>query len=268
MNTVKKGTGRPAAAAKRRTHAQKTPLPPRKGSVSAAKEAIGDAQKVAGGTRGTRKPQKPGASTTTTALATTKSAAKAKVYAAKVVEVGWAAKIAHHGETTEVTATRGGEELWISWTSGSMVQHPMPRYSAGGRSVTMRNASECLKYAARSEAEASAAVPKGRTVGRPKAERRATSVRLPFDPAAATDEEVVSALVEAQVIWRNSLSDLEEKAWLPASSKDIEVKENDGGDRTISFCCRSGMYRAFRLSSLISVSGGMYRPRKSPKRKK
>lgn len=268
METVKKGTGRPAAAAKRRTHAQRTPLPPRRGQVKAAQEPVQEPSKTTASTRGTPKATKPRAATRAGGKGTppeTKSAGKAVAVAAKIESLGWAVATEHHGETSEVTATREGEVIWVSWVDGKLINRsgaPMATYALGARTVVIRNASEALKLAARDSGDAVAAQPQARTPMRPKAERSEAPVRLPFDPATDPDEMVVNALLAAQVQWRNSISEDVETAWMPATTHEIGMQEGKDGDRTVKFMCRSGRYRAFRLSALVRVSGNTYRPRK------
>lgn len=270
METVKKGAGRPAAAAKRRTHAQRTPLPPRKGQVKAAQEAVQEASKPAPSSRAPRKAQKPRAATRAGGKSSppqTKSASKAVVYADKVGKLGWSVETDHHGAVSEVTATRGQETIWVSWQDGKLVNKsgaPMATYALGSRTVVVRNASEALKLAARDANAAAAAQPQARSM-RPKADRSDAPVRLPFDPKAALDEDVITALLGTQVQWRNSLSDGIETAWMPGTARELEIQDGSDGDRTIKFCCRSGMYRAFRLSALVRVSGKQYRVRRAPK---
>jgi hypothetical protein len=197
-------------------------------------------------------PQNPGDS---------KSWAKAMAFRAEVAKLGWTATVGHPQDgaeidLVEVLASRGEEHLYISWLAGGL-QHPVT-YTIETRTIKMRNASQAKKYAARSEAVASAEL--GKVASNRAFKPRATEPkrsRLPFDPATAGDAEVITSLLGKSVAWHNSISQQSESGTVGRDASRIQIREMNGGERTIEFCCAAGGgFRAFHLSALTRVGGG------------
>lgn len=344
--TVKRGAGRPAAAASTNRHAQRTPLPPKAGSAGAeaiaerkaekaetaeaearygamlvaelrkvakslgvegysrmtkgqlltaileaerakvtttdrlagrdlAAEVFETAAKVRETTKATGKPAaapvEPNKIDTrrqsdlqqmAAAAPQTKSWQKALAFRASVAALGWSTSVAwapdgEPDDVVEATAQRGDEHLWISWTKGAMTLQPMPTYTIVDRTIRLKNASACLKYAARPVADAQEELSK---VTSNKAFRRKAvtpkKARIPFDVGLASDEEVIAALLGKTVEWHNSISQATEQASLGRDAHRIRIQPMDGGDRIVKFCCTTTGFRAFRLSALMRVGGG------------
>lgn len=191
----------------------------------------------------------------------TKSWQKALAFRDAVAALNWSTSCtwAPDGEPediVEVIASRGDEHLWISWTAGAMTLQPMPSYTISDRTIKLKNASACLKYAAR---DAKAAHDELGKVTSNKAFRRKAvtpkKARIPFDIGLATDEEVIAALAGHTVDWYNSISGAMESATLGRDAHRTKIQALDGGDRIVKFCCRATGFRAFRLSSLARVGG-------------
>lgn len=215
-------------AAQERTnrHAQRTPLPPREKAELHLPE-----------------PE-------------SKSAGKALSLIIDLDKHGWVCDVNPiEGDIVELVAKRGDEVLWISWTEGKLTTEPMPTYTIADRTVKLRNASQVRQYAAR--------LPE---VGTKELERVAANRffrpkpvepkrhKLPFDPATATDKEIIDSLLGKAVAWHNRLRVIEETAQVGrvADPKKIYFTEY-AGDRIFNFLCPEGGHRAFRISALIKV---------------
>jgi len=228
---------RAAATEKRNKHAQRTPLPPRSGEIEGAREALRVAQEITGEPR---------------------SAGKAAAFVAYVEGHGWEATAKpFEGGVVEVTAKRGNETIWISWTNGAMTVNPMPTYGVDEWTIKLRNASAARQQAALPPEEGAKRKEKVATnkAFKPRALKPKT-VKLPFDIVEATDAEIADALAGTTVEWDNRLSERSETAYLPEDPRRIEIVfTDDPAARLVKVCCRQNGYRAFRLSNLTSVSG-------------
>lgn len=265
--TAPKGPRRAAHAAKTSRHAQRTPLPPKPGQVEEVREIIAEAATLAPKPRTRKTQSKVPASAPVSATATlgaSKSAAKADAVREALEPHGWSVSIApapgHEAseDVIELTARRGTEVLWISWTAGKMTLEPMPTYTIEDRTIKLKNASAVKIYGARPAEVGAKELDKVRTnrafVKRPTQPRKA---RLPFDPALATDEEVIAALSGTVVSWQNRRTQGTEVAYVndrAKSARFISLTEK-GGDRLFSFVCPQTGFRAFYLTALVRVGG-------------
>lgn len=269
MNTVKRGAGRPAAAARTSKHAQRTPLPPRGSEIEDARAVIAEAteeRKRSGKRASVESPVSeaapaPEVSVMTANAPQTKSWDKACAFRDAVSALGWSTSLGHPQDGAEIdlvecTAQRGDEYLYISWKAGAL-QHPVT-YTIDTRTVKMRNASQAKQYAARSPEEAAKEL--GKVTSNRAFRKKEPSVKpnvraLPFDPGLATNEEVVTALLGKSVAWINRISNGVESATLGRDVKRVRIEEKDDG-RQVLFCCPSSGFRAFRLADLVKVGGG------------
>jgi hypothetical protein len=192
-----------------------------------------------------------------------KSEPKAKAFATAVEAQGWEVKIETAPgsdaaeDSIEVTATRGVETIWISWTRGSLTTTPMPSYTIADRTIQLRNASAAKQYASRTPDAATSELSKVQSnkAFRPKAKQPKVA-RLPFDAALATDEEVIEALAGRNVQWVNRHRQESESATILPDRHRITIQTVENGDRIVSFLSVGHGFRAFRLSALERVSGG------------
>lgn len=269
MKTVKRGAGRPAAAARTNKHAQRTPLPPKGSEIEDARAVIAEAteeRKRSGKRASVESPVSevapaPEVSVMTANAPQTKSWDKACAFRDAVSALGWSTSLGHPQDGAEIdlvecTAQRGDEYLYISWKAGAL-QHPVT-YTIDTRTVKMRNASQAKQYAARSPEEASKEL--GKVTSNRAFRKKEPSVKpnvraLPFDPGLATNEEVVTALLGKSVAWINRISNGVEFATLGRDVKRVRIEEKDDG-RQVLFCCPSSGFRAFRLADLVKVGGG------------
>lgn len=286
---------RKAAQERTSRHAQRTPLPPRAGQVEAASEpvegqeygkmtqpelrraakklgiqstmdapkgkllsAILAKEKQLAAARADEKPAKKKAEPEpkTKAIKDSKSWPKAEAVMKAVEPHGWTCEHeVHDGDNIEVTAVRGDEVLWISWTAGVLTSSPMPTYTIADRTVKLRNASALKQYASRKPEAGVKELEKVRsnTFFRKKP-TEPKKHKLPFDPATATDTEVIDALLGKAVAWHNSLSQNSEAAQIGRNPRKVSIAEHQG-DRIVKFCCPETGFRAFRLSALTKVGG-------------
>jgi hypothetical protein len=250
---VPKGANRASAAAKTRKHAQRTPLPPKKGSPGA--EAIAEAAAV----RIEDDPdQAPVANGETP---DDRSVAKARAFVAKAESLGWTCAKAVLGGACEVTATRGAETIVQAW-GGGVWDYDASIYAFGDRTTKPRNASGAAKLLARSEADASAeaskvhanrsfrkAEPKDLVQTLEKAQRA-----LPFDPELATDEEITGVMAGQAVVWYNRIGRSNESAIV--GRKGVRITRLPDGARVANFCCPVTGYRSCLVTALLRVGRG------------
>jgi len=257
--TAPKGARRAAHAARTAKHAQRTELPAR---------AVADEHDAALAASVAPKQRSRKTQSDVPASAPDTGASKSWQKATAVVEAlephGWAATVepvvGHEAseDVLELTARRGTEVLWISWSAGKMTLDPMPTYTVEDRTIKLKNASAVKQYGARPAEVGSEELAKVRANRffrkTPTEPRRA---RLPFDPALATDEEVVAALSGKVVSWHNDLSQGTEVAYVndrTRSARFIKLEERNG-DRLFSFVCPQTGFRAFYLTRLVRVGG-------------
>lgn len=177
---VKKGAGRPAAAARKRKHDQRTPLPPKKEQIDDAKEVIA---KV--------KPE-------------TKTDRMARNFANFAIEHGWGTDIQIGAyDRVAVKATKDDQTIVITYMDGKLDGDNMPYWENGWRKRFMRNDAETRRQIALPDDQkpiplAVKRAPAKRTEPDPEP----ASV-LPFDPDAATGTEILAALRGREIAWRN-----------------------------------------------------------------
>lgn len=251
-NIASKHGLRAAAKERRNKHDQRTPLPPKSGRINAAKEAIAEAKAIQALTPD---PLNQEIDRVLTAAPDTKSGGKARAFAEAVGKFGWTVAYSSHDEETEVTATRGEETLYLRWDNG--VFQPPSTYTIGQRTINMRNASQAKQYAARPVDTAQAELDR---VTANKAFKRRTppeakSIRLPFDPKLATDEEVLTNLLGKPVSWTNRISNSVETAVIGKDLKRIRITTSSSGERIVNFCCSATGFRSFRVADLRRVGG-------------
>lgn len=238
---VGKGAGRPAAAARRRKHDQRTPLPPRPGVVEDAREAQ--------------------AALVDTAQSDTRSHSKAQAFAEKAVAAKWDVSLDASPHGVELTATRGAETLVQAWSNG-VWQYPASFYAFGDRTTKPRNASGASKLLVRTPEEAGAEASKVASnkhfrKSEPKdiATKMADAKRsLPFDPGLDTDEVVLTALTGQALVWYNRLSRGTESAMV--SRKGARMSITPSGERVVTFCCPATGYRSCLVTAILKVGRG------------
>lgn len=261
MNTVPKGTNRPAAAARTRKAAQRTPLPPRAGQVEDAQDAIeqtrpgaqprkalNSRERKANPKRTTqpypseaaRKPIEP-------SPGGTKSETKAQAFVSAASSLGWSLgseKV--DGEATTVTVERAGESIEISWMRG-VFESPCI-YSFSGRTVKLNNASAARK---RMETPAEAATQEAARVAAKSIPRKTSAPQraraLPFTEASL-DQDVINAIEGRKISWTNAISGETESDYVPAPAQGkgaraghTKISEGKRG-RTLTFCGAGGFH--------------------------
>lgn len=199
-----------------------------------------------------------------------KSAAKAVPVREAMSRHGWSTTLVPAEDTTpeediwELTGKRGDEVLWISWTKGVLTTTPMPSYTIADRTVKLRNASAVKQYAGRAPevgAKELEKVSSNKFFKRKPTEPKRG--KLPFDPDAATEVEIIEALMGKAVAWHNRLREIDETAQVGKNPRKIHFTEY-GGERIFNFLCPVTGYRAFRLSALTRVGGKVSRSNSNP----
>lgn len=242
---VGKGAGRPAAAARRKKHAQRTMLPPRPGVVEGAREAIEEAQ----------------AALVDAAQSDDRSHSKAQAFAALAVAAKWDVELDASAHGVELTATRGAETMVQAWSNG-VWQYPASFYGHGDRTTKPRNASGASKLLSRSPEDAAAeagkvasnkhfrkAEPKDITVKLEEAQRH-----LPFDPENDADELILGTLNGQALVWYNRLSRNTESAIVSRSGARMSLTPD--GQRVVTFCCPVTGYRSCLVTAILRVGRG------------
>lgn len=268
--TANKSGLRAAAEAKRTKAAQRTELPPKRGTKAA--EAPVEETKPA---KRTRKAVTPPPSLTEVARKTPKAKAaelalaeaaklvpvkpakeeaakadKGTRYAGELGALGWKSEVSHKDGLVELTATRGAEALFLSWFNEAHISGGST-YTYADRTVKVRNPAEAVRLASRQPEEAKATQAKVST--NKQFVKRATgpTVRsVPFDVETATEEEIVAAIGARSVSWHNQYRVESETATVGTL---IRVDRHRGGHRIVSFVDPQFGFRAFKLENLENV---------------
>lgn len=238
MTTTANKAGLRAAATKRTAKAaQRTPLPPRKGTVEAAREAVAELKPAKTVKAKPAKPEAP--------------QDKATRYAGELSALGWKSDITRTDGKAELVATRGGTEaLYLSWFREAHISGEST-YTFADRTVKVRNPAEAMRMAARSPEEAKAS--QAKVASNHAFVKRATgpSVRsVPFDVQTASDEEVLDAIRSRKVTWHNQYRVESETAVV---GNLVRIDRHRGGHRIVSFVDPESGYRAFKLENLENV---------------
>lgn len=232
-------------------------------AILAEEVRLGKPAKKVAKTEKTPTPRTPKpAPTTPEPPAGSKSYPKAMGVAAVADANGWASKVEFHdGDEVELTMTRGDEVLWISWVGGVMKNEPMPTYTIADRTIKLRNASAVKLYLGRAPETGVAELARvssnrhfRKREDGTEAKAAKKAVRLPFDPATATEKKIIDALVGRSVSWSNRLRDENETAVVGPDPRRVSIREFQG-HRVVWFCCPQTGFRAFNLDALLRVGG-------------
>jgi hypothetical protein len=233
---------RKAAEERTNRHAQRTPLPPRRGVVEAAREVITSID--------------PGKTTGVAVEGSdAKTLGKAHAFAAKAVAAKWEASLASRGDAIEVTATRGPETIVQAWRGGVWMWEASV-YAFADRTTKPRNASGALKLLGRPATEAASETAKvtANNSFRKRTPTDLAPIVLPLDPDLLTDEEAAKYFRGRTVRWYNRLSRNAETAMVSRNSTVRVTRWED--EVTVSFCCPISGFRAFHLSAVLAVGQG------------
>lgn len=229
---------RKAALEKTNRHAQRTALPPKAGTVQAARDVLASvpAESAVEGSD-------------------TKTLGKAHAFAAKAVAAKWQASLASRGDAVEVTATRGAEVIVQSWRDGVWV-YEASVYAFADRTTKPRNASGALRLLDRSPADAEKETAKvnANQAFRRREVKELKTIVLPLDPELLTDEEAAKYFRGRTIRWYNRMSRNAETAMVSRNSQ-VHVTRHDG-EVTVWFCCPVSGFRAFHLSAVLAVGQG------------
>jgi hypothetical protein len=157
-------------------------------------------------------------------------------------ETGWAVVLRSDENVTYAKVTRSDEIIEIEWEDVHFIS---ATYTLGGRTTSLRNVS-AAKHAMRvPEAEVAARVPRravqraaaraahGLPVAKPVPAPKPT--QLPFDPASATEAEVLAAVAGKKIAWVNSFTGAVESALFSPGTKNAKVTTTTVGRRILSW---------------------------------
>lgn len=233
---VSKGAGRAAAKERTSRHAQRTPLPARKGKIEDAKFVVDSLSKL---------------------QEDLKSASKAREFAEKAIAAGWSATVTPDDGMVQVIVKRenGVEAIHQAWVNG-VWQYDASTYTFADRTTKPRNASGAAKLLTRAHEDAATEMNKvaSNKHFRKREPRDLAPMRLPFDPAEATEEEIHKFLRGQTIVWYNRLSRGTETAMFGRNSQ-MWVTEYHG-ERTVTMCCPATGFRSFHLSAVLKVGRG------------
>lgn len=235
--TVTKGTNRPAAAARTNRHAQRTPLPPKSGVVEAAREVIAEAATMA------------------VEATDDKSRTKALAFGVRAVACGWEVRTELRGAATELTATRGPEQIVQGWANG-VWQYEASIYAFADRTTKPRNAAGAARLTEREPEAAAAEMAKVET-NKSFRRREPTEIRpmvLPFEIATATDSEVSKFMRGQTVKWYNRFRRVPETAMVGRNTKIYLTYYH--GDPIVNWCCPVTGFRSCRLDAILGMGRG------------
>lgn len=236
---------RAAAAERSNRHAQRTPLPPRKGDIDDAKEVLAAGAALVAGDG-----------------PDVKSWGKARTFADLAVACGWEGSVEPRGDAVELNATRGSETIVQAWRGG-VWQYDASVYAFGDRTTRPRNASGATKLLNRTPDEAAAEMSKvaaNRSFRKAEPKDLAVTLEtaqktLPFDPALATDAEIMAMVSGKSIVWFNRLSRKEE-AGIVGRGRQLKMTFNESGDRVLNFCCPVTGYRSLLVTAILKVGTG------------
>jgi hypothetical protein len=177
---------------------------------------------------------------------------KAAKYAALLNQAGWEASVVGSNGMMELTATRGIEAIFLSWFNEAHISGGST-YTYADRTIKVRNPAEAMRLAARTFVEASEAQLK--VSSNKMFRRRETGPQrrsVPFDPATATDMEIINALEARVVTWHNQYRVDSETAKV-GNARAIRIDNHTDGHRIVSFVDPESGFRAFRLDMLENV---------------
>jgi hypothetical protein len=290
---VPKGANRASAAKRTAKHAQRTPLPPRPGTVKDARDAFAEAVRISdtaeyaedleaiapildpalvakaaealtewvGHNAETDRREERTAKAATMAVAVSsgdpRSQAKAEAFAAAAAKSGWKTTIDNGvlSPVTELTATRGPEQIVQAWLNG-VWQYDASIYAFADRTTKPRNAAGAGRLLERTPDAAKAEMAKVET-NKSFRRREPTEIRpmtLPFEVDTATDEEVSKFLRGQTVKWYNRFRRVPEVAMVGRQTK-IYLTYYEGAP-IVNWCCPVTGFRSCRLDAILGLGRG------------
>lgn len=256
--TASKGGLRAAATAKRTKAAQRTPLPAKDhaANVALAREAVAEVTKPV--------KRVPAKAAVAEAKPAKRSAAKAREeaqapindkaarYAGELEKLGWVPGVTRLDGLCELVARRGSEAIYLAWRNEAHVSGTST-HTINDRTTKVRNPAEAMRVAAQTPDEAAA---KQAKVSSNKAFRRQatgpTVKRVPFDPATASDDDVIFAIEARRITWHNRYR-VESESAIVGRAHNISISVHPDGHRVVSFVDPETGFRAFRLDMLENV---------------
>lgn len=167
--------------------------------------------------------------------------------------LGWKSKVSvASDETVECRCVRDQEVVIVQWHNGRCLA--TATYTYGARTVKIKNASAARQIMVLSPEEAAARQPsvvtrhvKSRAVDGDETPHRR---KLPFDLEKSTDAEIIAAVVNKRISWRNRISGLVESALVLPKGITVSIINTQDA---LTFCSDDGGMRSVYLSKILSV---------------
>lgn len=193
--------------------------------------------------------------------------AKALRLTAVAESLGWSARSYVSGSEARFAATRGEETIKLMWHDEVVKAKGLHEFPGGTK--TIYNAKEATRAMEQATPVVSVRQAPRRTQaasnGQPSERVTAVVRSLPFDPATASDAEVLAHVQPtATVSWVNSVSGLTETAQVycrrngdkldPSKPlRSLKVHNGQAGRRIVTFPSEDGGLRSVALEHLVSV---------------
>lgn len=216
-------------------------------------------------------------------MAAVGTASKAEAFCEDAKAMGWDPELTLDGDKSTVIATRGDEQVSISWRKEACLNEST--YTFSGRTRKLRNASAVRQQMAKpvpgTDKAAGESAPKsrrasgsatkkarsGKTKEPPPPPFRSTpkpATRLPFDLEKASDEEVLKAVLGKRIVWKNRMSGNFDEARVMdrPDQRFLRIDINARNERCLTFAeadahradRAGGGFRSVRLSAIISIT--------------
>lgn len=172
---------------------------------------------------------------------------KAHAFLRTAQESGWTGEVTTADGRTTLALERGDEKIAQVWNGGSW-SYPEAVYQNGENQIRPRNAAEAMRIAAQKEPKLAAV--RKEYPHKPKEGRKRIFKPIIPDFENLSDIEIVEAIQNKLVTWKNSVSGKEESA---RAAGQIHI---DRESKTINFISAAPYkaYRAVNWSSVIKVS--------------
>lgn len=150
--------------------------------------------------------------------------------------LGWTVERIKEGDARVVLTTRGKERYNFTWApnEAGVLSFESGWHWVGENPEEFSNVAQALRNMAGPEAHVTA---EGR--------------RLPFDPFNDADTEILDRLRGHTIVWRNSISGMEEEGDIPVHGNHTKIRMVSR--RVIDFAATEGGFRSVALDAIVRV---------------
>lgn len=173
-----------------------------------------------------------------------KRTSKAQQFALIAEGLGWGVeRVKGKKDPTarRVTATRGDEQYVMTWSRATGRE----RFMGGMYIIGDRREPVTL---VKTVTEAMAQLPRS-------AHKHADGhiSALPFDPAQSSDIEIIRAVAGRKIVWRNTISGLNESGVVPRGGLHLRMERSKSGKRILSFVNAEAHFSAYRAVDVATI---------------